>query len=84
MSTLAEIVAALPSLKSEEAEALERRLHELNAVRRNGGKVFTGDDAVRWWREREHLPAEEAAAFADDVEAAHRAINRPPTPPAWE
>ncbi len=84
MSTLAEIVAALPSLKSEEAEALERRLHELNAARRDGGKVFTGDDAARWWREREHLPAEEAAAFADDVEAAHRAMNRPTAPPAWE
>ena len=84
MSTLAEIVAALPSLKSEEAEALERRLHALNEARRNDGKVFTGSDAVRWWREREHLPPEEAEAFARDVEKAHREMNRPPAPPAWE
>ena len=84
MSTLAEIVAALPSLRSEEAEALERRLHALNEARRNGGKVFTGSDAVRWWREREHLPTEEADAFADDVEVGHREMNRPSAAPAWE
>ena len=83
MSTLAEIEAVLLSLKSDEMEVLEQRLHALNVARRDGGKVFTGNDAVRWWKEREHLPPEEAEAFASDVEAARRQMNRPPVPPTW-
>ena len=84
MSTLAEIEAALSSLKSDEAEELERRLHAINTARRNGRKIFTGHDAVNWWHEREHLSEEDATAFGDDVEAARRDMNRQPAPPTWE
>lgn len=30
------------------------------------------DDAVRWWKERERMPAEDADAFAADIEVARR------------
>jgi len=84
MSTLAEIEAALPELSREEMDALERRLHELRAEREAGERTFTGNDAVRWWRQMSHLPPDEAEAFARDVEAGRREMNRPPGAPRWE
>ena len=83
MSTLAEIEEAVASLSPDEREVLERRLHAMNAGRAGGGGRFTGADAVRWWSEMEHLPAKEAEAFGEDVEAARRELNRPPTAPQW-
>ena len=84
MSTLAEIEAAVAALSSGELEALEHRLHEMNLARREGRKAFTGDDAVTWWRGREHMPPVEAEAFARDVEAARSELNAPPKAPQWE
>jgi hypothetical protein len=84
MSTLAEIEAAIPELTAEEMDALARKLDEIRAVRRGKEHAFTGDDAVRWWREMKHLPADEAKTFASDVEAARAEMNRPPTAPRWE
>ena len=72
MSTLAEIEEAVASLSPDEREVLERRLHAMNRERARGGTIFTGSDAVRWWTEMEHLPATEAEALAEDVEAARR------------
>ena len=83
MSTLAEIEEAVASLSLDERAVLERRLHAMNAAGAGGGKIFTGADAARWWSEMEHLPATEAEAFAEDVEAAQRELNRPPTAPRW-
>ncbi len=83
MSTLAEIEEAVGSLSAEDREVLERRLRAMNAASVGGGRIFTGADAVRWWSEMEHLPATEAQAFAEDVEAARRELNRPPTAPRW-
>jgi hypothetical protein len=83
MSTLAEIEAAAARLNSAELEQLERRVHELAVERRGATKVFTGADAARWWREREPLPADESAAFADDIEAARHELNRPPRENPW-
>ena len=84
MSTLAEIEAAVTALPPEDLEALEQRLHTLNATRRAAGKIFTGHDAARWWRERAPMPVEEAAEFARDVATARAELNRPPAAPAWE
>ena len=78
MSTLAEIEAAAAELSAEDIEELERRLRVLKTTR-----PFTGRDAVRWWGEFKHLPAEEADAFASDVENARREMNRPPLAPTW-
>ena len=83
MSTLAEIEAAAAELTVEEMDALERRLRILKSARRAEPPVFTGRDAVRWWTEFKHLPAEEADAFASDVEKARLEMNRPPTAPTW-
>ena len=79
MSTLAEIEEAVASLSPDEREMLERRLHAMNMERAGCGTIFAGSDAVQWWPEMEHLPATEAEAFAEDVEAARRELNRPPT-----
>ena len=84
MSTLAEIEAVLPDLSGEELGALERRLHELRSSHGAAPKIFTGLDAVLWWNEIEHLPLEEAEAFARDVEAGRAEVNRPPVAPGWE
>ncbi|HEY5779285.1 MAG TPA: hypothetical protein VIT00_11145 [Terrimicrobiaceae bacterium] len=84
MSTLAEIEAAIPELTAEEMDALARKLDEIRAVRRGRKQVFTGNDAVRWWREMKHLLADEAEAFARAVDAARAEMNRPPTAPRWE
>ena len=65
-------------------ETLERRLHEINLARREERKVFTGNDAVNWWRKREHMRIDEGEAFARDVEAARRESNVPPKAPRWE
>jgi len=46
-------------------------------------KVLAGTDAARWWREREHWPADERAAFARDLEAARAEMNRPPRAHQW-
>ena len=84
MKTLSEIEAAAAALPPAEMEDLERKLHEMNRVRREGRKVFTGRDAVDWWHERSHLPADEAEAFARDVEAARGEVTYPPKAPEWE
>jgi len=84
MSTLAEIEAAVAALSPAEMEALERRLHEMNVARREERKVFTGHDAVNWWRKRAHVPTDEGEAFARDVETARRDSIAPPKAPRWE
>jgi hypothetical protein len=84
MSTLAEIERAATELSPAEAEDLERRLHVLNEARRSHGKVFTASDAIRWWSNRSPLPAEDAEAFANDVESARAEANRPPPERRWE
>jgi hypothetical protein len=47
MSTLTEIEFTLPSLTTEELVRLD---DTLEATLRERRKVFTGLDAVRWWR----------------------------------
>jgi hypothetical protein len=84
MSTLAKIEADVATLSPAEMEALEKRLHELNLARRAGRKVFTGSDAVEWWRGRKHMSPEDGEEFARDVEAARRNLNSPPKAPGWE
>jgi hypothetical protein len=84
MSTLSEIEAAMAALSPAERVALERRLHEMNLAQHGEGKVFTGDDAVVWWTEREHMQLDEGEAFARDVEAARRELAGPPNAPRWD
>jgi hypothetical protein len=84
MSTLAEIEAAVAALSPAEMETLERRLHEINLARCEERTLFTGNDAVNWWRQRKHLPLDEAEAFARDVENARRDSCAPPKAPRWE
>ena len=81
MSTLAEIEKALPKLSTDELVRLDDAVEATLQTRR---KVFTGRDAAHWWRERERMTVEDAAAFATDVEAARRETNRPPAEPRWE
>ena len=81
MSTLAEIEAALPGLTVEELGALAGRLAEMKSSGVEKRRVVTGDDAVRWWREIEHLPPAEAEAFARDVESGRAELNRIPSAP---
>ncbi len=78
MSTLAEIEEALPKLSTAELVRLDDAVDATLRARR---KVFTGHDALRWWRERERMPVEDADAFATDLEAVrHEAKLTPPEP----
>ncbi len=83
MSTLEEIEAAIPGLTPDEIDGLARRLDEIRASRAGHRTDFTGEDAVRWWREITHLSPDEAEAFARDIEGVHTEVNKPPTPPPW-
>ena len=81
MSTVMEIVKALPALRT----AALLRLHgAVAATLQARRKVFTGLDAVRWWESRERMSIEDGEAFAADVEAGRREANRPPAECRWE
>ena len=81
MSTLAEIEKALLKLSTDELVRLDDAVETALQTRR---RVFTGRDAAGWWRQRAPMPAEDAEAFAADVETARRETNHPPAEPRWE
>ena len=83
MSTLAEIEAAVSTLPLPELRELEDYVVTSRQRRERAG-AFTGRDAIRLWQEMEHLPPDEAEAFARDVEEGRRMMNQPPKPLEWE
>ena len=84
MLTLAEIEAAIGSLAMADVEKLEAHIHVMKAARRKEAAIFTGRDAIAWWRNREQLDPADAEEFARDVEAGRAEASSPPRVVEWE
>ena len=80
MSTLAEIEAVLPALSEEELHRLETAVEA--ALHARNPKIAAAGRFRDWWDGAAELSAEEAEAFACDVEAGRREMNQPP-PDRW-
>ena len=81
MSTLAEIEGTLPMLTLEELRHLDLAVDTQLSMRIQP-RVRTAREASDWWEHLESFTAEEAEAFARDVEDGRRLANQP-TPDRW-
>ena len=76
MTKLAEIEAVLPELSDEDLHRLEATVEAaLHARKQNAAAACRFRN---WWNGQE-LEANEAEAFASDIEAGRREMNLPPT-----
>jgi hypothetical protein len=74
-----------PVVTSGGSDPLEALIGAYEGPREAAGRqVFTGSNAIDWWRKREHMSPEEGEEFARDVEAVRRDLNMPPKTPEWE
>lgn len=84
MSTITAVLEAHPDgslhlpLPSELKGGRIRVVAQLEAVPADATAVRIARDAADWWEKIATLPADEAGAFADDIEAGRAAMNRVP------